>query len=204
MAVSTSSVWTGWRLVGLASITLVIMAAAVAAMAPNAVEGARAVIRMTARTSLLLFLMAFVASSLARMFPSALTRWLRANRRYIGVSFAVSHLLHAIAIITLARLDPALFAQLTNVGSFIGGGIAYLFIILMTATSFDRTAALIGPRAWRLLHTAGIWFLWVSFTLNFGKRIPTSPYYWLPVALLLAALVLRIVARRRANRPLPV
>ncbi len=70
----------------------------------------------------------------------------------------------------------------------------------MTFTSFNRTAALVGPKVWRIIHTGGIWFLWVSFTLNFGKRIPQSPFYWLPVILLAVALAIRIAARIRKRR----
>ena len=34
-------------------------------------------------------------------------------------------------------------------------GIGYAFIIAMAATSFDRSAAAIGPRAWRILQYFG-------------------------------------------------
>lgn len=194
------SLWNGWRLTGLITVILIIMAVMVAGASATPVEAARMVIRMTARTSLALFLLAFAAAALFKLWPSVMTQWLRANRRYIGVSFAVSHGIHAVAIIALANLDPALFKSLTNIGSFVGGGLAYLFIILMTMTSFDRTAALIGPKAWRILHTSGIWFLWISFALNFGKRIPQSPLYWIPVGFLLIALGVRIFARLKKNK----
>ena len=194
------SLFSGWRLTGLIALLLLVMTMLVAAASPNTVEAARAVIRMTARTSLILFLLAFSASALVTLWPSGFTQWLRSNRSYVGVSFAVSHFIHALAIIVLARLDPVLFKSLTNIGSFIGGGTAYIFIILMTFTSFNRTAALVGPKVWRIIHTGGIWFLWVSFTLNFGKRIPQSPFYWLPVILLAVALAIRIAARIRKRR----
>lgn len=194
-SMTADPLWNGWRLTGFITALLIIMAVIITIISPTPIEAARMVIRMTARTSLVLFLLAFTASALACLSPSFFTYWLRANRRYIGVSFASSHVIHAIAIIALAKLDPILFQSLTNIGSFIGGGIAYVFIILMTFTSFDRTAAMIGPKTWRIIHTAGIWFLWISFMLNFGKRIPQSPFYWIPVGLLFAALAIRILAR---------
>lgn len=196
MSDSQNMIWNGWKLTGVITVILVIMAVIVAGLSSTPVEAARMVIRMTARTSIALFLLAFTASALVQLMPSALTHWLKANRRYIGVSFASSHAIHALAIFALYRLDPILFANLTNVGSFIAGGIAYLFIILMTFTSFDRTAALIGPKNWRILHTTGIWFLWITFAVSFGKRIPQSPLYWIPIAFLLAAVALRIAAWR--------
>jgi lipopolysaccharide export LptBFGC system permease protein LptF len=47
------------------------------------------------------------------------------------------------------------------------------------------------------MHLAGLYFLWVSILIIFGKRIPTSAGYVLPVALLLAALAFRLWPQRR-------
>jgi hypothetical protein len=73
------------------------------------VEGARAVIRATARTSVLLFCAAFTASSLAQLWKSPATRWMIRNRRYLGVSFGVSHAIHYVAVAAFAILDPDAF-----------------------------------------------------------------------------------------------
>ncbi|MBD0417474.1 ferric reductase-like transmembrane domain-containing protein [Oryzicola mucosus] len=194
MSTTEISVWTGWKLTALISVLLVILAAVAVTMSPSSLEATRLVIRLTARTSLVLFALAFTASSLDRLFPSPATRWLRQNRRYLGVSFAVSHAIHAVALFVLARLDSALFLQLTDIGSYIGGGIAYLFIILMTLTSFDRTAVLIGPTAWYWLHTVGAWYIWVSFLLNFGKRAAMNPMYWPAMVIVGLMLVVRLAA----------
>ena len=141
------------------------------------VDGVRMVIRFTARTSLLFFCLAFSADALARLWPNAWTRWQRRNRRDLGVTFAASHGLHAIAIAAFATMDPAGFAAATNLASYVFGGIGYAFIIAMTATSFDRTAAAIGPRATRILHLSGGYYLWFQFMVSFGKRIPDMPPY---------------------------
>ena len=45
----------------------------------------------------------------------------------------------------------------------------------MTATSFDRTADALGPRAWRILHLV-VGYQWFQFMVSFGKRIPTMPF----------------------------
>ncbi|MBX9823823.1 MAG: hypothetical protein K2Y27_02390, partial [Xanthobacteraceae bacterium] len=103
--------------------------------------GVRLAIRATARTSLVLFALAFTASALAELIPTEATRWQRRNRRYLGVSFAVSHFIHLGAILALAALDRELFWKLTNVTTIVLAGTAYLFIAAMTATSFNRTAA---------------------------------------------------------------
>lgn len=179
-----------WRLLALISTALACMALGLLAFDPS-VDGVRRVIRVTARTSLLLFCAAFVASEAWKRFPNALTSWQRQNRRFLGLGFAVSHAIHGAAIIAFAVLDPERFKLASGTGNLISGGIAYGFIALMTLTSFARTAAWIGPRAWKLLHTAGVYYLWVSFMIANGKRIPMSPLYGLPVILLLAAFALR-------------
>ena len=61
----------------------------------------------------------------------------------------------------------------------------------MTATSFDRTAAAIGPRAWRMLHLTGGYYLLLQFMVSFGKRIPDMPLYALFLIPLLAVFALR-------------
>lgn len=196
-------VMTGWRLTGVIGSALILMAVASLALTHDPVEGVRLVIRLTARTSLALFLLAFVASALVRLFPSPLTQWLRVNRRFLGASFAISHFLHLLAIISLARLDYAVFLQLTNIVAYVGGGLAYMFIVLMTATSFDRMAAVVGPHVWRGIHLTGMWYIWLSFALNFGKRVPTSSNYMFPVLLIGLAALIRLLAWSRLKRDIP-
>ncbi|QCI65801.1 ferric reductase-like transmembrane domain-containing protein [Phreatobacter stygius] len=188
-----------WPLLGTLAVILIAATAAAYGLAAGDSDGLRSIIRLTARTSLALFLMAFAAAALAWLVPSGPTRWLRRNRRQLGLSFALSHGIHLVAIILLARHDPLLFWQLTNIGNVVSGGLAYLFIAAMAATSFDRSAAWLGPRAWRLLHWTGGHYVWISFVVANGKRVPMSAWYLLPVGLLALVLVLRLVARFRVS-----
>ncbi|MFK4722658.1 sulfoxide reductase heme-binding subunit YedZ [Bradyrhizobium niftali] len=183
----------GWRLLAALTLTLVVLSLWIAWMRQFEVEGVRMVIRFTARSSLTLFCLAFGAAALARLWPNAWTRWQRRNRRYLGLSFAASHAIHAVAIVTFAKMDPAGFAEATSAASYIFGGIGYAFIIAMSATSFDRTAALIGPRAWRTLHLVGGYYLWFQFMVSFGKRVPAMPLYAAFLVPLLAVMALRLI-----------
>jgi methionine sulfoxide reductase heme-binding subunit len=192
----------GWRLFFVLTLILVALCVAIAGYRQFEVNGVRMVVRFTARTSLLFFCLAFSAAALVRLYPNAWTRWLRRNRRTLGVTFAASHGLHAIAIGLFAAMDPAGFAAATSLASYVFGGIGYAFIVAMAATSFDRTAAAIGPRAWRSLHLAGGYYLWLQFMVSFGKRIPAVPLYGLFLIALLAVLALRLVAMARAPRPM--
>ncbi|MBC9878942.1 hypothetical protein G8O24_16500 [Bradyrhizobium sp. INPA01-394B] len=189
-----------WRLLAVLSLSLIGLSLWIASMRQFEVEGVRMVIRFTARSSLLLFCLAFSAAALARLWPNAWTRWQRRNRRYLGLSFAASHIIHAVAIVVFANMDPAGFVQATSPASYIFGGIGYAFIIAMSATSFDRTAAVIGPHAWRALHLVGGYYLWFQFMVSFGKRVPAMPLYAGFLLPLLAVMVLRMIAMTRRPR----
>lgn len=189
----------GWRLLAALTLSLIALSLWIASMRQFEVEGVRMVIRFTARSSLLLFCLAFSAAALARLWPNAWTRWQWRNRRYLGLSFAASHAIHAVAIVAFAKLDPVGFAEATSPASYIFGGIGYAVIIAMSATSFDRTAALIGPRSWRTLHLVGGYYLWFQFMVSFGKRVPATPLYAAFLIPLLAVMMLRTIAM--AARP---
>lgn len=184
----------GWRLFSLLSLTLLGLSIWIAGMRGFEVDGVRMVIRFTARTSLMLFCLAFSAAALSRVWPNAWTRWLCRNRRYLGVSFATSHAIHLAAIAAYAAMDPAGYAAATSIGSYIFGGIGYAFIMAMTLTSFDRTAAALGTRAWRRLHLVGGYYLLFQFMVSFGKRIPDMPLYALFLIPLVAVFALRVIA----------
>ena len=183
------------------SLILLALSIWIAGMRHFEVDGVRMVIRFTARTSLILFCLAFAAAALARLRPNAGTRWLRRNRRYLGVSFAASHAIHAAAILAFAVMDPEAYAAATSLASYIFGGIGYAFIIALTATSFDRTAAAIGARAWRRLHLIGGYYLLFQFMVSFGKRIPDMPLYALFLIPLAAVFALRMISMAAARTP---
>jgi DMSO/TMAO reductase YedYZ heme-binding membrane subunit len=191
----------GWRLFAVLTLVLIVLSIWIAGMRQFEVDGVRMVIRFTARTSLLFFCMAFGAAALARLWPNAWTRWQRRNRRTLGVTFAASHAIHAVAIVCFAMMDPAGYAASTSAASYIFGGIGYAFIIAMAATSFDRAATAIGPRVWRILHLTGGYYLLFQFMVAFGKRIPDMPLYGLFLIPLLAVIALRLIAMASARTP---
>ncbi|HUD52325.1 hypothetical protein [Parvibaculum sp.] len=157
--------------------------------------------RYTARFSFLVFLLPFLASSLAWWWPA--TRGLRANRRVLGLSFALAHFIHLGALTGFFLVS----GQSPSPLSLAGGGGAYVMIALMAATSNDRSVKTLGPRLWGRLHLIGAWYIWFIFTFSYFGRVtkdaPQEPR-WIYVtlfALAVAAFVLRVAtwtARRRA------
>lgn len=188
----------GWNLVSLALTT--ISACLVFVLVTNGwnEDGLRAAIRVTARGSFLFFVAAFSASSLALFVVSPLTRWQLANRRFLGISFALCHLLHAGAILALAaHTEGATLAGRAH--DVIGGSVIYGLILFMLVTSFDRPAAWVGPRLWKRVHTLGGYVIFVTFLSSYGGRALESLVYLPQVLLLLSVLALRIARRLRRS-----
>jgi hypothetical protein len=185
----------GWQLLALCALALILMCGAILLYRPGE-AGIHLVLRATARTSLTFFLLAFSASSVWRLWPGAWSRWQLRNRRYLGLSFATSHTLHLLLIVALARSFPQQFRDNIDTTTLIAGGIAYGFIFAMAATSFDRTAAWIGARRWKVLHTVGSYYIWFIFVMTFAGKASSHPRYWWGVVALVAIVLLRIAARR--------
>ena len=206
MKAARSRLVEGWVLVGWAALGIGVMVGAVFAASGAAdLDAVKRGLRATARTSLGLFLLAFAASSLRRIWPNRATGWLLRNRRYLGVSFAVSHFTHLGLIASLAHFTPERFTG--NPLGLLPGFTAYLFLAAMTATSFDRTTAWLGKTWWRRLHLAGSWWIWAVFTGNYMSKVMRGPGYAFAALACAAVAALRTWAwlrARRKRRPPPV
>ena len=162
--------------------------------APLTPELIHLALRVTARISLAFFLAAYSASSLRALLPTPATRWLVVNRRSLGLAFAASHTIHLawiVALVSLTTEEPPLLTWLV-------GGLGYVFLYAMAATSSDAAVAWLGPARWRRLHTVGIHYLWFVFTATTLPDSPREPSAAIEAFLLLGALALRIASRRGA------
>ncbi len=194
----------GWALTGWAALALFAMSALVLAAAGTDEAGVRTWIRSTARSSALLFLLAFLARPVRQLWRTDATAFLLANRRYVGVSMAVSHLLHGIAIVWLLRAWPSAYEA--DAVTLAGGGLGFVFVALMAATSSDAAQAKFGRARWQRLHRSGAWYLWIVFAFTF---IPDPEHGWdalhaIAVGAFAAAPLARSAAflkLRRARRP---
>jgi hypothetical protein len=183
----------GWPVVGWCAAGIGLMVAALFAAAGTGEEGLRLVIRATARTSVILFTLAITASALRRRWPAPAVRWLLANRRFLGVSFGVSHLAHLLAILALTGWSVRGFFTQAGLVAGVAGGLGYVVLAAMVATSFDVTADWLGPTRWRRLHTTGVYYLWFVFFVTFAPQVPRVPLVAGPFTLLLlVALALRL------------
>lgn len=150
-------------------------------------EGTREAIRWTARISAVLFSLAFAASGLHRQFQNSLTFWLLMNRKYLGISFAIIHLVHLFYLGILQYNFHPVFERAKTI-SLIGGGMAYFFLIMMLLTSFERFSKYLSKRQWKILHTVGGYWILYIFLRSYWKRALTE-YEYYPLAIMLVLVV---------------
>lgn len=188
----------GWPLVGWASLALSLMVGLTLIVYGPGEDGVHAIIRYTARTSLSLFGAAFVASSVRQLWPTPVTRWLLVNRRYLGVSFAVSHGVHLTAIIVLARISSAFRADVSMI-TVVFGGFGFVVAALLAATSSNRAVAWMGARRWRIVHKFGVYYLWFIFLVTYLPAAIQRPSYSVFVLVLFTMIGIRLLAAARAR-----
>ncbi len=198
----THGMGNGPILVGWTALTVGVMLAIVAASAGLEAPGLRLAIRATARTSFLLYGLAFLAAPLQVLSPGRLSRYLLRNRRYLGLSFGTSHLYHLGAILLLVAQSGS--RRLGGLAAFLPGGFLYFWIFLMMATSSDRAVAWLGAKRWKLLHRTGMVLIFVGFLKGFGLPLAEDPLTYGPLfALLVGLLALKgaawLAARRQAG-----
>ncbi|ALN91914.1 ferric reductase-like transmembrane domain-containing protein [Lysobacter gummosus] len=197
---TTTPLTSGWKLFGVIAALILAMSAAILWAHADPVEGVRSLIRATARTSFTLFLIAFTASAFVALVPAPWSKAVLRERRYIGLAFAFSHLVHAIAIYSYGRLAPEFWPGRTGFAN-VPGSVGYLFIVLMTVTSFKPVARRLSAVAWKRLHTTGMWVIAAVFASSYFKRIPMDSAYAIPFGILLAAIAIRQVGKlAQANK----
>jgi sulfoxide reductase heme-binding subunit YedZ len=196
----SSQMYKGWQLFHVSAVLILVMTGLAVAMQPDLVEGLRSAIRATARSSFVLFIAAFTASAFAVLTPSPFTKALVRERRFIGLAFAFSHFVHAVLIYFYGQLHTG-FWPARSVIDNTPGTLAYVFIVLMAITSFKTPAKLMGPKAWKRLHSIGMWIIVAVFAFANFKRIPMSDGYLLPFGIICAAVAIRLVGKlAQANR----
>lgn len=154
-------------------------------------------IRWTARLSFPCFILAWTASSLHHAWPTAWSRWQLGQRRFLGITFAILHLVHLAFIAAAAFLSSGESLAGRPWFDFAGGGLAYAFLVFMLATSFPRTAQALPRGLWIRLHTVGGYLIAVIFSVSYGFRAVSDPAFLPQAACLVAAFALRLTRRMR-------
>ena len=189
---------TGPRLLIVIAMAVATMCAALMFAVEPYEEAVREVIRWTARSSLVLFALAYVARPATVLWPRPLTKRLLRERKWIGDGFAVSHVFHLAAIIALASLnwDAFLAGQDPTV---IVASVMFVILFAMAITSIDRVRKTMSKRAWNALHRTGMHLAWIVFAFSYVGRIPRGAIWTLPVVMLAAIAAIRVAAWRATS-----
>ncbi len=167
-------------------------------------RGVSEMIQCTVRLSVPFLFLAFAASSMAKLIPTAFCKWLMRNRRYFGLGFASGFAWQLFFILWLAIGHPDYFDEevFTGVEDLIIYQLGpYTFLTAMTITSFHPVRRKMNQRAWKALHWVGIYWLWYVVELTYWYEV--SDYEdrqiidYIYVATGLLAYLLRVTARIR-------
>ena len=148
------------------------LGAVVAALAAGDAPAGQALLaaRWTARVALPLFLIVYLIGPVSRLWPGRVDpRWLRSRRDW-GLAFAIAMGVHLIAL----AINVLGFAPRT-LASVAGGGVAYVLLTAMAATSNTAMMRRMGPW-WKRLHRTGIHVVWLVFLISYSSRIPRPGY----------------------------
>ncbi len=101
----------------------------------HSAHGMAPIILRSVRCALPLFLVAFTASSLTTLWPNPNTRWLLANRRYIGLAFAFGMAWHfSFVAYTIWNFGNPLNARATTLDV-----VGFVFLLLLTLIPSARS-----------------------------------------------------------------
>ena len=184
---TSSGIW-GWDIVKLIIVGSVMFFGWILFAYGFTEDGTREAIRWTARISVVLFSLAFAASGIHRLIQNSLSFWLLMNRKYLGISFAIIHLIHLFYLVVLQYNFHPVFEKAKTI-SLIGGGMAYFFLILMLLTSFERFSKFLTKRQWKILHTVGGYWILYIFLRSYWKRALTE-YEYYPLAIMLVLVII--------------
>lgn len=162
-------------------------------------------IRLSARMAVIFFCLAFGASAFHYFYQNWITNWILRNRKYLGVTFAIIHILHLGTLVVLQYAFHPVFSLAANT-SLLAGGLAYFFTVGMLITSFPQYKELLPGRTWHWFHTIGGYWIWIIFTRTYSKAMFRNEYEYLPILILLLIVLIFRIAKLNGhyrNRKLP-
>lgn len=191
-------VWlSGPRLLSLIAAGLAVMCTLLVLIADSSNEAAHLVIRWTARTSLVLLLLAYIARPATQLRPRGFKRLL-AFRKWLGLGFFTSHVFHLAGIIALAAPDVGAFVR-SQSPTILVAVANYLLLFAMAVTSIERVRKAMPPPAWKRLHRIGMHTSWFVFFTTYATATLDAPVFAIPTVLLVAAAAIRTAAWQRGK-----
>ena len=132
----------------------------------------------------------------ALFFSNTLTKFIRNQRRYIGLSFALAHTIHLVALSSFFIVE----GENPSIVSLIGGGLGYVAMYVMALTSSDRAVKKLGLKRWKKLHWFGANYIAVNFKFSYAGKLlkgqsSGSDYDHLTFALIVGTIFMVFILR---------
>ncbi|MBT8401266.1 MAG: hypothetical protein KJO98_12370 [Rhodothermia bacterium] len=159
-------------------------------------ESMRYLVRITARLSVFLFLIAYAWDDAHSIITSRPIRRPPPNREAYFVGFAASHLYHLFTLVALGIWFPSPFLDQLELLTIVGGGLAYAAIFGIAGAYMIRGDHHPDHR----LITVGLFYVWIVFTQAYGFRVTAGYGYALIFALLIGAIVVKGIAYRTSRK----
>ena len=121
----------------------------------------------SARIAFVYFLIAYGIGVIYKIFKVSFVRFLRSERRYIGLGFCLAHTIHLISLIYYLIFIDFFPGWLL----IIFGGLGYFLMYVMAVTSHDRIVEKLGLHLWKKIHSFGINYLAIIFAYVYLIRI---------------------------------
>ena len=134
------------------TVAIVMVIQLFALQAPTWPEGAHQFLRLSGRLGLALFIFSFGASTLNRLLHSVWTRYLIANRRYLGISTAIVLWAHFATILSLIAFNAGWQEVYAPLWILIPGSSTFVLVGLMALTSNKSAQRRLGLKNWKGLH----------------------------------------------------
>jgi methionine sulfoxide reductase heme-binding subunit len=189
-----------WEIVTLTSISVATVLLLLLFAHGLTETGVLLTIRATGRISFPIFLMLALSGSLYQIMPSPAAYWLLANRKYLGLAFAIVYFYHALGFTALI-----IMTQQPNIEGLelILSIICYGFLVAMTVTSSRIIRRRMSPWVWSSLHGVGMLFFWYFFLQEFIHQAEENLPLYLPMALLTAAILpIKVIAATKPKQRL--
>lgn len=166
------------------------------------IEVIRLLLRVTARTSFVLFFAAFVARAGQSLWPGKYTDWLARNRGRFLIFLGISHTIHLFVIVSLVVSLGEKFRLPAGLHGLLAGIFVYLMIYVLALRSLFRVPE---GRFWKIVDSPlferwAMYSIWTIFAISFLSRIRPGPpvYSFLGIAII-AGPIIRITAGIRTQ-----
>jgi sulfoxide reductase heme-binding subunit YedZ len=189
-------VFEGWRFTLLVSVVILAMSASILGQGAFSEPSILDALRATARTSAILFLLAFAAPGIRW---GSFRPWFQRNTPFLLLAFAGSHLIHFAILVTWLVLFPHSMFEELSVPLVVIALVLYGVIVMLARSALRSTKT--GSLRLHSRERLGMYVLWAVFTLAFFARALTHPLYPVLALASVAALILRLGGRNGRHAP---